>query len=64
MIEKIISTAPVKENAVIVALIPQQQSESTTQEYLDELSFLAETLGIVTQMSFTQKLDKPDTRRI
>ena len=62
MIEKIISTAPVKEYAVLVALVGQRQSDHTTQEYLDELEFLASTLGIETQATFTQKLDKPDTR--
>ncbi|MEM8894131.1 MAG: GTPase HflX [Bacteroidota bacterium] len=62
MIEKIISTAPVKEYAILVALVGQRQSDHTTQEYLDELEFLASTLGIETQMSFRQKLDKPDTR--
>ncbi len=62
MIEKIISTAPVKEYAILVALVGQRQSDHTMQEYLDELEFLATTLGIETQTSFTQKLDKPDTR--
>lgn len=62
MIEKINSTAPVKEKAVLVALVGQRQSDHTTQEYLDELEFLASTLGIETQATFTQKLDKPDTR--
>ncbi len=62
MIEKIKSTAPVKEYAILVALVGQRQSDHTTQEYLDELEFLASTLGIETQATFTQKLDKPDTR--
>lgn len=62
MIEKIKSTAPEKEYAILVALVGQRQSDHTTQEYLDELEFLASTLGIETQATFTQKLEKPDTR--
>lgn len=62
MIEKIKSTAPVKEFAILVALVGQRQSDHTTQEYLDELEFLASTLGIQTQATFTQRLDRPDTR--
>lgn len=62
MIEKIKSTAPVPETAVLVALVGQRQSDRTTRDYLDELEFLATTLGIITQKQFTQKLDKPDIR--
>ena len=50
------------ETAVLVALTPQNQSKEKTQEYLDELEFLATTLGINTLASFNQKLDKPDIR--
>lgn len=50
------------EKAVLVAVAPQQQSEERTEEYLDELEFLAETLGIRTKKTFVQKLDKPDIR--
>ncbi|SHK60411.1 GTP-binding protein HflX [Reichenbachiella agariperforans] len=50
------------ERAVLVALSPQKQSEEKTQEYLDELEFLASTLGIETSKTFVQKLDKPDIR--
>jgi GTP-binding protein HflX len=49
-----------KETAVLVALINRQQSEAQTKEYLDELSFLAETLGTRTVRTITQKLDTPD----
>ena len=52
---------PVKEEtAVLVALINRRQSEEQTREYLDELSFLAETLGTKTVKTITQKLDTPD----
>ena len=50
------------EKAVLVALSPSRQSSEKTDEYLDELEFLAETLGIQTKKSFVQKLDKPDIR--
>ncbi|MGM9510248.1 MULTISPECIES: GTPase HflX [Larkinella] len=50
------------ETAVLVALVTQKQSAEKTQEYLDELAFLAQTLGVITVKSFIQKLDQPDTR--
>ena len=50
------------ETAVLVALITQRQTVEQTKEYLDELAFLAETSGVVTKNSFTQKLDRPDIR--
>lgn len=49
-----------EETAVLVALINRRQSEEQTREYLDELSFLAETLGTKTVKTITQKLDTPD----
>lgn len=48
--------------AVLVALINQKQSVEKTDEYLDELAFLAETFGIETAKKFTQRLERPDTR--
>ena len=50
------------ETAVLVALITQKQTADQTKDYLDELAFLAETSGVITKHSFTQKLDRPDTR--
>jgi len=50
------------EKAVLVALTPQGQSNEKTEEYLDELEFLASTLGIDTRKNFVQKLEKPDIR--
>jgi GTP-binding protein HflX len=50
-----------KNTAVLVALGgPKEASE--TQEYLDELAFLAETAGIVTVNQFVQNLPHPDSR--
>lgn len=56
------STAEEKETAVLVALINQSQNERTTKEHLEELAFLAETLGVETVHMFTQQLAKPDVR--
>ncbi|GHE53146.1 GTPase HflX [Roseivirga thermotolerans] len=50
------------DKAVLVALVNRDQPEETVIEYLDELAFLAETLGLNVVKSFTQKMDKPDIR--
>jgi GTPase len=55
-------TAKKQETAVLVALITQKQPLEKTQEYLNELAFLAETSGVKTLHFFLQKLDRPDTR--
>ena len=57
MKEFVISEAQT-EKAVLVGLITQQQDERKTNEYLDELAFLAETAGAEVVKSFTQKLEK------
>ena len=44
------------ETAVLVGLITQTQDERKTNEYLDELAFLAETAGAEVVKRFTQKL--------
>lgn len=46
------------ETAVLVALITQIQDERKTDEYLDELEFLAETAGVKVVKRFTQRLDQ------
>jgi len=61
-LQKLYDTAPKQETAVLVALIHQGQTEQQVQEYLDELSFLTETLGAKTLYKFTQRLEKPDVR--
>lgn len=50
------------ETAVLVAVPDKRQPDATTQEYLDELAFLAETAGAQVTKRFVQRLDKPDTR--
>lgn len=51
-----------RERAVVVALTSQQQPKELTEEYLDELSFLAKTIRIDTIKRFTQSLERPDKR--
>lgn len=46
-----------EETAVLVGIITPQQSERKTNEYLDELEFLAETAGARTIKRFTQKMN-------
>ena len=51
-----------EEKAVLVAVIQQDQTETQVNEYLDELAFLAETAGAITQRKFIQKLAHPDSK--
>ena len=48
------------ETAILVGLITQEQNEEKTNEYLDELQFLADTAGAVTVKRFTQKVGGPN----
>ncbi|HZF99486.1 MAG TPA: GTPase HflX, partial [Chitinophagales bacterium] len=50
------------ERAVLIGLITQGVMETQVNEYLDELSFLAETAGAKTVKRFTQKMQRPDAR--
>lgn len=51
---------PVK--AILVGLIQNGQTETQLMEYMDELSFLAETAGAVETKRFFQRLPHPDKR--
>ena len=46
--------------AVLIGVINKQQNEALAYEYLIELAFLAETYGVLTKKTFTQKLERPD----
>jgi GTP-binding protein HflX len=46
----------VEEICVLVGVVTPEIREDTAQEYLDELEFLAETAGAITQKKFLQKL--------
>ena len=61
-LQKLHDTAPKQETAILVTLIRQQQSEQEVEEHLDELAFLAETLGAKTVHRFTQRMEKQDIR--
>ncbi len=50
------------EKTVLVGLITPQQNESKANEYLDELTFLADTAGAVTEKRFLQRVDYPNPR--
>ena len=56
------NTAPQQETAVLVALTTPKQPRAKTEEYLRELASLADTLGIATLHTFTQKVDTPNKR--
>ncbi len=45
------------ETAVLVGVITQEQTEEMSREYLEELTFLAETAGAEIRALFTQRLD-------
>jgi GTP-binding protein HflX len=47
------------ENAILVGVIRDGDTEEQVKEYLDELAFLAETAGAKTVLKVTQRLSKP-----
>ncbi|MBO7247608.1 MAG: GTPase HflX [Bacteroidaceae bacterium] len=55
--EFIITSESKAETAVLVGIITQEQDERKTQEYLDELEFLADTAGVRVMRRFTQKIN-------
>jgi GTP-binding protein HflX len=57
---KIYDTAVKPERVVLVGLITANQTEAQEKEYLDELAFLVETAGGITEKRFTQKMQRPE----
>ncbi len=57
-----ILTDTIAEQAVLVGVISQHQSEEQAREYLDELAFLAETAGAETVGRFLQKIEAPNPK--
>ena len=51
-----------QDNKAILIALGTPRGSLETQEHLDELSFLAETVGIHTIEQFVQNLTHPDTR--
>jgi len=50
------------EKAILVGVILPRQSEEEVIDYLEELEFLAETAGALTQKRFIQKIDAPNPK--
>lgn len=50
------------ETAVLVGIISFEQKEEQTNEYLDELEFLALTAGAAVKKRFLQNINSPDSR--
>ncbi len=59
---EIINSKKTVEKAVLIGLINKDTNEDKANEYLDELSFLAETAGALPFKKFTQKLDYPNSK--
>ncbi len=51
----------IQEQAVLVAVAQQGQTDRQVADYLDELEFLAQTANIAVQRRFVQRLDRPHT---
>ena len=58
MKEFVISTTK-RETAILVGIITSAQNERKTNEYLDELEFLAHTAGAEVVARFTQRIEHP-----
>ncbi|WP_026902776.1 GTPase HflX [Pedobacter glucosidilyticus] len=58
--KKFYDTAPKPERAVLVGIITPGTTELQQKEYLEELAFLVDTAGGITEKVFTQKMQKPD----
>ena len=50
------------EKVVLIGVITKEQDEEKSQEYLDELEFLAYTAGGAVEGRFTQKVDLPNPK--
>jgi GTP-binding protein HflX len=51
-----------QERVILVGVIQKDQTTEQVTEYLNELTFLAETAGAITVKIFTQKLLYPDSK--
>ncbi|PQJ80235.1 GTPase HflX [Polaribacter porphyrae] len=52
----------ISEKVVLIGIITQQQDETKSEEYLDELDFLTKTAGGVPVKRFVQKLERPNPK--
>ena len=62
MTEGHVTSFPNEEPCVLVGVISADITEAITIEYLDELSFLAETAGANAQRTFMQRLPFPNPK--
>lgn len=58
--KEFILTESASSRAFLVGIVTPDQSDTTVQEYLDELEFLAQTAHIDTVRTFTQRLEQPN----
>lgn len=56
------TTTNITEMAVLIGVISQGEKESDIAEYLNELTFLAETAGVNPLKRFTQKMERPHNK--
>ncbi|SDR65809.1 GTP-binding protein HflX [Polaribacter sp. KT25b] len=52
----------ISEKVVLIGIITQQQDETKSKEYLDELDFLTLTAGGVVVKRFVQKMERPNPK--
>jgi GTP-binding protein HflX len=62
MAKKIYDTAKPQERAVLVGVVTPNMKIEKSQEYIDELAFLAQTAGAVVEKQFLQRLPHPSSR--
>ena len=60
MNKELISNDIPHHTCVLIGVINKMQDDGLAKEYLEELAFLAETYGLETKKTYTQKLEKPD----
>lgn len=58
--QKFFDTAVKPERAVLVGIITPNETEEKEREYLEELEFLVDTAGGITEKTFTQKMQRAD----
>lgn len=58
--QKFFDTAEKPERAVLVGIITPNETEAKEREYLEELEFLVDTAGGITEKTFTQKMQRAD----
>lgn len=58
--QKFFDTAVKPERAVLVGIITPNETEAKEREYLEELEFLVDTAGGITEKTFTQKMQRAD----